>query len=1093
MVAHGHAAAPIPTYLVQIKRQCSGATCCNPEHLFPAAPGGQRLSNEQVKAIVETGDLPTNLAMPAETSGPVIMTEDLDAAKAQCEVDSSGCWSSLTTSWVCRANGAPIEVQSLPRMAPHRWTWMVANGYASKPLPGNRFHVQRRCGNTKCCNPQHLGLTTPDGHELSVRDAETWLLSGHARWQDALEPERSKIGQATVFTEDLDAMRALCEVTSEGCWLAASPGPVACRARDDTRADRELPKMAAHRWTWMIANGRASKPFTGNKIQVRRRCLQKSCCNPDHLYLTAPDGCELTAEEAEIWTTSRHTRWQDALNSNRKSNPTEDRSTSSITVLESTIETMSVPAGKHETGPEGGLSHMTDGLSVLDSRPYTWLDAFPWLKGAAEVGSTPWWDGEIESAHSASKRQHLATISELAMAKLAHWTIGEIFPGLSPGIELRRLGLPTRASNTLIREYCLLAGDLAPMRLDEIMDWRQVGVGVVDAILQGLADASTSLATPPVTIESQPYIAGRSQAAGDVHHDGWVRPAIEDVTEVANWYATIGRPKQNLLTAALPQGTPKTVVDAHRRLVSLSVEDVLGTDKAEHTVAKSFDLALRKLDARAVHVLRHRLFADELLTLDEIGREHGVTRERIRQIEGKARGAMLTILSEDGPLAAIAETARSLIGTIRALDDLLEVLPALGDKVEAVDQPAWRVLDRLDDAYEIEDGWCVVPTLTAAQAMTQTQLQEKSDKYGVVRIDNLVLIETNDAAHRSELTKSWLTRCGYTVNGDFVLTRTQSVGDYGAAILSLAGMPLSAQEIVDRFASERTAGSLRNAMATDDRFERVDRQRWALREWGMEAYTGLRTLIREHLAQKGGRVDLQELIEHITGHYSVSASSVVAYASAPPFEQRDGVVTIAGTDRQVRKTPERTRRLFRCPDGWAYRIRITKDHLRGSGSVAPMAVASILGLQYGESRHLESSLGPQTIAWTGTQPSFGTIRRFLMDGDVSADSEAFLVIKDDGTFAFELVAPSIGRPLLDALALIRARPNADIETAREQLTTAIGLNGTTPISSIIGGYRERGDGDIADLLTQAREYLESGNTPARAEHETDVDDILDLL
>ena len=97
------------------------------------------------------------------------------------------------------------------------------------------------------------------------------------------------------------------------------------------------------------------------------------------------------------------------------------------------------------------------------------------------------------------------------------------------------------------------------------------------------------------------------------------------------------------------------------------------------------------------------------------------------------------------------------------------------------------MLDRLDDAYEIEDGWCVVPTMTAAQTMTQTQLQERADQYGVVRLDDLDLVETSQPERRAELTAAWLTHCGYVIDGDFVLTRTQSVGDYAAAVLSLDG------------------------------------------------------------------------------------------------------------------------------------------------------------------------------------------------------------------------------------------------------------------------------------------------------------------
>ena len=274
------------------------------------------------------------------------------------------------------------------------------------------------------------------------------------------------------------------------------------------------------------------------------------------------------------------------------------------------------------------------------------------------------------------------------------------------------------------------------------------------------------------------------------------------------------------------------------------------------------------------------------------------------------------------------------------------------------------MLDRLDDAYEIEDGWCVVPTITAGRTITQTQLQERADRYGVARIHNLSLVESSQPEHLNKLTAAWLTHCGYIVDGDFVLTRTQSVQDYGAAVLSIVGSPLSAQEIVDRFVLERSAASLRNAMSGDERFERVDRDRWALREWGMEAYAGVRSLIRERVARSGGRAPLDDLVEYITGRYTVTASSVVAYASSPPFQCKSGVVTLASDDREVRKTPEQTRRLFRRPDAWAYRVRITADHLRGSGSAAPVAIASLLDLQFGQTRQLPSPLGPQAIAWT---------------------------------------------------------------------------------------------------------------------------------
>ncbi|BCW52032.1 sigma factor-like helix-turn-helix DNA-binding protein [Arthrobacter sp. StoSoilB13] len=722
-----------------------------------------------------------------------------------------------------------------------------------------------------------------------------------------------------------------------------------------------------------------------------------------------------------------------------------------------------------------------------DQRPRTWLDAFPWLPGVAEPNALPMWEDAIDGNTVTARVQRLGQLSGLAMERLTQWTLGQIFPGLTPELNLLEIRLPARAVNALGSHGCNTAADLIPVRLEEMMRWRSVGVGTIDSILQALADASTSMATPAVTTfttsSKQPQLEVPTPRLTSV---------IDDFKRIAAWYALVGLPKQPLLGAPLAPGSPKEVVEARQRLELLQARALLNGESGSD-VAVFFDKALATLDDRAVNVLANRVFADVPLTLDELGRVHGITRERVRQIEGKARGVMLGFISEGGPLAMVADAARTLIGTIRPLEDLLSLIPSLGKTVEAVGQPAWRVLDGLDDAYEIEDGWCAVPTMQSAETVTRAQLEERVDQYGVARLVELDLIETGRPEQLSDLTASWLRRCGYIVEDDAVFTRVQSVGDYAAAVLSVTGSPMGAQEIVDRFVFDRTVGSLKNAMSQDDRFERIDRDRWALKEWGMEAYAGIRSVIREQVARNGGRANLNDLIEHITGRYTVTANSVVAYASMRPFEIQNGVVRQHSGDHEIRKTPASTRRLFRRPDAWAYRVRISTDHLRGSGSVAPVGIAAAVGLQPGESRQLPSSLGPQLIAWTGTQPSFGTIRRFLMDQDIAAGTEAFLVLGDDGGFSFEPAREPVGEPLSDALSLVGAGENLDPDAARRAFAVALEMPESTPVIGLIGAYRERGDDDIAELLISLREHLDTVDRPKPPERRGDIEDILDLL
>lgn len=736
---------------------------------------------------------------------------------------------------------------------------------------------------------------------------------------------------------------------------------------------------------------------------------------------------------------------------------------------------------------------MAEDFTFDDLRPRTWLDAFPWLQGTqAALIDSPWWDEPIDEAGTVARRRRLADISELAMQRVTRWTIGQIFPGLSPDTVLDDLQMPTRAINAVSNRGYRYAGDLAGLQLDEIIAWRQVGASTVHAILQALADASTSIATPSV-LTAGPTGSRSAPQTDQVRMQSWISSVVDDLTQLATWHTTVGLLDRRLLGAELASGTPEEIIKVRQRLESLTASDVLEKDTLDLDVAQLLDEVLSVLDTRAVRILAVRLFADQPTTLDQLGKEFGVTRERVRQIEGKARGAMLGAVRENHMLGMAAAAARNLIGTVLPLSDLLALMPALSRTVERVGQPAWRVLDRLDDAYEIEDGWCTVPTFTQARSITVTQLQELADPYGVVRIEDVNVVQSSQPERVDELTRQWLSRCGCKLYNGFVFTRTQSVGDYAASVLSATGSPLSVQEILDCFTIERSVSSLKNAMAADARFERVDRDRWALAEWGMDAYVGIRSLIREQIARNRGQIELEALIEHITGKYSVTASSVITTASAPPFEARAGIVRLAGMHREVRKTPERTRGLFRRNHAWGYRIKISGEHLRGSGSMAPVAIASILNLQPGESRCLESPLGQQSVSWAGPQPTFGTIRRFLMEYDVAADTEVFLVVGDDGTFNFEVVPDLSGASLPDALTLIGADPNLVGPAAREALTTAIGLRADSPTASIIGGYRERGDTDIADLLTDARDLLETDPPVERSAPSTDVDQILDLL
>jgi hypothetical protein len=225
----------------------------------------------------------------------------------------------------------------------------------------------------------------------------------------------------------------------------------------------------------------------------------------------------------------------------------------------------------------------------------------------------------------------------------------------------------------------------------------------------------------------------------------------------------------------------------------------------------------------------------------------------------------------------------------------------------------------------------------------------------------------------------------------------------------------------------------------------------------------------------------------------VRPSSVVSYASSPPFQAIDGVVRLQTSFDGHRKTPHETRHLYRRADQWLYRLQITKDHLRGSGSVAPVAIADLLGLSFGETCELASPLSTQAITWTSNQPTFGSIRRLLIRDDISIGTEVFLVIADNRTFYLEIVPPATGDSLTDALTLVGAKDLPDVAEAHRRLTKAICSAESISTSELIASYHDRGDHDIADLLFAGRHQLGEALPQGAVVAVPEIDEILGLL
>ncbi|WP_395307512.1 hypothetical protein V4U86_19105 [Mycobacterium sp. AMU20-3851] len=206
MVDNGRSHQAVPPHLLQIHRSCNVTTCCNPEHLYPAAPGGTELTQQQVDSILDRSSPNSTRALKihegagertAFSAKTTVLTENLSELAELCTISASGCWISPTTSALpCRLSGDERPVEELPRFTTHRWAWKVANECARRPLPGSQFQVWKRCSTRRCCNPDHLYLTDQQGTEYTAAEAEKELARyAHATGLKAVSRDALRIGE----------------------------------------------------------------------------------------------------------------------------------------------------------------------------------------------------------------------------------------------------------------------------------------------------------------------------------------------------------------------------------------------------------------------------------------------------------------------------------------------------------------------------------------------------------------------------------------------------------------------------------------------------------------------------------------------------------------------------------------------------------------------------------------------------------------------------------------------------------------------------------------------------------------------------------
>lgn len=676
------------------------------------------------------------------------------------------------------------------------------------------------------------------------------------------------------------------------------------------------------------------------------------------------------------------------------------------------------------------------GVNSLPSSDLTdalWVEIMPWLddyvsdRAALLEPLAPgeaWWldDSPSTTSNDVDLEKVLAELATLFVSSHNSLTFAAGFPTVPADLPTVVLGLSARPTTTLRRltDSASLSGILRCTPADIFV--------IPGTSEQTVRDITRALLECAVLENPAARVGIEEETPSEV-------PVLiqlkDDLGALASWRRLRGQQDRPLLTVEIDDESPEEVQEIAARISALSARDL--PDLGQGDAVDEIENLIGQLNDRETVALNERLLALEPISLGELSTRLHLSKPAAGAIESQAKAKINAACGYGTAVGNLLASLRIEIQPVASMERLIGIHPAIGATVPSLGVPLWLVLDRLDDYFEVTDGWAAAPGVAGAKRRTLSLLEDLESPNGVVRVSELADLV---GMPRQELDE-WLDWCEITVIAGSALTRTNRVADTLVGALEAIGEPRTGDELAASVTTGKSSAAIARALDADDRVE-IAGGTWRLVEWASVGEAG---------------VDEPQLFEAVRG----------------VVRRR----TVGSTKR-----PEQTRRLYRIGLSWRYRISVTADHLRGSGFALPAGVASAIGCERGGVVELSSRLGTQMVRWTGAQPTSGTIGRFLRDLDAQVGEEVLLEFSPDRTFAVvrpEQV-PADSNPLRRALAAIgHPHPSSIAERHLVRvLADAIGLVGETRPRRLLSAYETSSEEHVVAFLEEA--WMHTGFT-----------------
>ncbi len=572
---------------------------------------------------------------------------------------------------------------------------------------------------------------------------------------------------------------------------------------------------------------------------------------------------------------------------------------------------------------------MSEGLSSGQDRV---RDRVPALAAAGDVADL---ECVIVARDDDFASDHRATLISYLVATLPKRPLGQILPFQQPDGLIPYHQAPVRVQNCFRKNRGIETwGDLSTCSVENLFATRSAGRLSVNALIDlALIEVCAQSAGPPI-VRPLPEAA---------QSPGWER--WSDFQRVAEWsqvvFSTAFFGDVFNLKEVDSSLLPVDVAEAWLRVE----ESPLGLVAAPEEL--NFPLGLlpvmRGLTDREHDVFCRRVLAHDTPTLEEVGREFGVTRERIRQLQKRAESAIREALahSDNRQLAWCLHDLKIRLGQAFPISMLDEVIPSDGseDAELARSFALW-----LAGPFHSDDGWLLREDVSLAtlwqhvHCLIEDGGQIEKQAAVAALVDNGIVERA--AAELIRSPKDLI------AVGSTLFPWSGSVANKAEVVLQLLGRPATDEELVDHIAEGHSRRSLRNRLMEEERFMRTDRDLFAMRSWGLEEYSGISEEIAERIERAGGEALLEDVVRELLDTFDVAESSVRQYAAAHRFVQDNGFIRVR-SDEEIAVPavdPTTVAGVYR-PSGDRLLVvfDVTTDILRGSGRSLSRPIAVALG------------------------------------------------------------------------------------------------------------------------------------------------------